>query len=71
MKRKKVVKIIRTPSGETASLDTVARYEKSKNRVQLSRDEHLWYDVNTGREIDPAPGFTIGGISSRIIFLES
>ena len=67
-KKNKVVRILRTPAGETGSIHKIAK--KNGDRVQCVGDETLWYDANTGKELDPAPGFAAAGITSRLIHCE-
>ena len=64
----KVIRIIQTPSGETGVCSKITKTKAKK--VQLETDEHLWYDNDSGKELDPAPGFVMAGISSRIIIRE-
>lgn len=63
-KGQKVVKVITGFGTKTASLDVVEKV--SKGQVKLSRDEHLRYRNDDGREIDPV----IAGFNSEIIPLE-
>ena len=67
-KGQRVIKILKIGGIESGAVDTIAR--KQGKAVQLSRDEHLWYDAKTGRELDPAPGFAGAGISSRIMAMD-
>jgi len=64
-KNDKVVKIITGGGYETASIQTVLLSKKGK--VSCDDDGHIWYDANSGFEIDPV----IPGFSSRLIVLES
>ena len=68
-KGQRVIKILKIGGIESGAVDTIAR-KQGKDVVQLSRDEHLWYDAETGRELDPAPGFAGAGISSRIMAMD-
>jgi hypothetical protein len=64
-RRQKVVKILHGAGCRTASVTEIARAKQG--RVQCETDEHLWYDSETGKEIDPA----IPGFWSELIVLEA
>lgn len=63
-KNQRVVKIFSVGNIETASIVTIKSV--SKGFVRCEGDEHLKYDPNNGRELDPV-GF---GFSSRLVVLE-
>lgn len=63
-KGQKVAKLFSVMGIETVTLKKIAKSKGQK--VQCEGDEHLWYDAQTGQEIDPA----MPGIFSRLIAMD-
>jgi len=62
-----VVKILSVGGVESAVIGKISA--ATKTHVVFGNDSHLRYD-HSGREIDPAPGFVVAGISSRLVALD-
>lgn len=66
-KGQRVIKIFTIGGIETGRVVTISK--STPQYVQCDGDDHLKYN-QSGREIDPAPGFAGVGISSRLIEID-
>ena len=66
-KNQQVVKVFTVNGIESAVVSIVKK--ATAKFVQCDGDDHIRYG-HDARELDPAPGFTAAGISSRLIAMD-